>query len=874
MHHPSSYPIRSPPQQGLYRQLHSDNARGQASQISYITQESTIQAFDSHLQQSPVNYQTTAVARPFFKPDDDLLKYSEASSRQVDPVRYASSTVAWQPTYRRVQSISNLMSDGSRHAPDSSGLPRRPHSIDRVSVDLEGSRPTARMPTDSGQIHIVTDPVIFASCGTGSGSQTKAAKYIARIDSPHSNKKQPFDVDLDIIDSNRSVKAFSLLTSGKKVHARVDEDAHRQSVAEAERRIRSELQGQIDETDKNWRDILNNSIIDADSKAVELCRQVLKDASRRFEDEMMRKDREMQKLTEIHHEECTQLQSMLDHWKDQCCRKEHDIHYEKEHHRVLKIENEMAKSDINNLQMRIKDDGHRLEINNSSHKDKIKSLEEEIIHLIALNKDVSERLAKTDKTCDESSQVVMNLRSELDIQSKKSIAYESKIKELSQEKETLLVGLTSQEECMRDIQNEIIQKNNAISDLESMMEQYRHDLKSVEHRTTEMADIYTSDAQGKDRHLNRYAAEIDDLKTSKARLRDENSRLESQLTNKIEELEQIYIDQTDQLSKIEELESKVRSFMREVEMTNTEKDSLKLKVDKLETELTTKQGSNESGLAAMVSQLKSDLIQKQQENADLNEFIYKLESELQETEDTIKSLEHEIREHADYDSKQDNRMYQSNKSDNQEKFRLLEDEIDRVKEVCQELELKNGYLEDRVKRLQSELDRERDVIGKECQRDLIQTTRQLTDARRKLECYENQTEDMSNIVQTKDEELVQLATFCKSLQNELLVLRPSSRNIKRLESDNTRLAEALSQVECDFDEFRHAVEWREHQLIMDKERAENDAKCKKDECEDALYKNGQLIARLSQVYSDIEKNFTSKSTLGQKSLKHHYQTHN
>ena len=468
----------------------------------------------------------------------------------------------------------------------------------------------------------------------------------------------------------------------------------------------------------------------------------------------------------------------------------------------------------------------------------------------------------------------MNLRSELDIQSKKSIAYESKIKELSQEKETLLVGLTSQEECMRDIQNEIIQKNNAISDLESMMEQYRHDLKSVEHRTTEMADIYTSDAQGKDRHLNRYAAEIDDLKTSKARLRDENSRLESQLTNKIEELEQIYIDQTDQLSKIEELESKVRSFMREVEMTNTEKDSLKLKVDKLETELTTKQGSNESGLAAMVSQLKSDLIQKQQENADLNEFIYKLESELQETEDTIKSLEHEIREHADYDSKQDNRMYQSNKSDNQEKFRLLEDEIDRVKEVCQELELKNGYLEDRVKRLQSELDRERDVIGKECQRDLIQTTRQLTDARRKLECYENQTEDMSNIVQTKDEELVQLATFCKSLQNELLVLRPSSRNIKRLESDNTRLAEALSQVECDFDEFRHAVEWREHQLIMDKERAENDAKCKKDECEDALYKNGQLIARLSQVYSDIEKNSTSKSTLGQKSLKHHYQTHN
>ena len=84
---------------------------------------------------------------------------------------------------------------------------------------------------------------------------------------------------------------------------------------------------------------------------------------------------------------------------------------------------------------------------------------------------------------------------------------------------------------------------------------------------------------------------------------------------------------------------------------------------------------------------------------------------------------------------------------------------------------------------------------------------------------------MSNVVQTKDEELVQLATFCKSLQNELLVLRPSSRNIKRLESDNTRLAEALSQVECDFDEFRHAVEWREHQLIMDKERAENEAKC-------------------------------------------------
>ena len=55
------------------------------------------------------------------------------------------------------------------------------------------------------------------------------------------------------------------------------------------------------------------------------------------------------------------------------------------------------------------------------------------------------------------------------------------------------------------------------------MEQYRHDLKSVEYRTSEMADIYISDAQGRDRHLNRYAAEIDDLKTSKDSLREENS---------------------------------------------------------------------------------------------------------------------------------------------------------------------------------------------------------------------------------------------------------------------------------------------------------------------------------------------------------------
>ena len=217
-----------------------------------------------------------------------------------------------------------------------------------------------------------------------------------------------------------------MLTSCKKVRARVDKDAHRQSVAE--RRIRSKLQVQIGKNDKNWGDILNNSIIDADSNAVELCRQVIKDASQRFEDEMMRKDREIQKLTEINHEEFTQLQSMLDHSKDECCSKEHDIHYEKDHHRVLKIENEMASSDINNMQMRIKDDGHRSEINNSSHKDKIKSLEEEIIHLITLNKDVSERLDKTDKTCDESSQVVMNLRSELDIQFKKSIANKSKIK--------------------------------------------------------------------------------------------------------------------------------------------------------------------------------------------------------------------------------------------------------------------------------------------------------------------------------------------------------------------------------------------------------------------------------------------------------------
>lgn len=876
----NSFPSRSPLQQSILKPAQSNLPRPSTSQITYLTHQPTLQTFDSYLQQSPVGQQVLTVARPFFKPDEDLLKYSDASSRQVDPVRYASSISAWQPTYRRVHSISTFRTEG--YGGSSEGQPghQRPHSIERMStshqqgqtwttpIELIPTDPSHRgLPVETGQINIVTDPVVFASGGTGSGSHTKAAKYITRVDSPNSNKKHSYEIDKEVQESNRHVKAFSLANSGRKLQPKLDEEAHRQSVAEAERRVRQELQGKLEEAEKNWKNMLTTCLVDADSKAIEICNAVLEEATKRFEEELVQKDIEMQKLREIHHEECNQLQSMLDHWKDQCCRKEHDIHFEKEHHRVLKIENELAKSDITTLQMRIKDDSYRSEINVNSNKDKIKSLEDEIKHLSVLNQQTTMRLEKMTESFDQSTKFIAQLQTEHEGQLSKNLKIESKIKELTQEKETLMAGINSQEETIREMQNELLQKSTSISDLESEIDQYRNDLRSAEHKNSELLELFSSDAQGKDRHLNKFAAEIEDLKQEKAKQREAVDSLEAELSKRNEELEQIYLDQTDQLSKIEELEARVRSFMKEVEVSNTEKESLKIKVDKLETDLATKGGAREPGLSATISQLKSELIQKQQENADLNEFIYKLERELQDTEDTIKSLEHEIRERGEHESLNEDRKYASNKSDQQEKFKIFEDEIERCRDVCQELELKNGYLEDRVKRLQSDLDREREVIGKECQRELLITKRELQETRQELEGYEKQAEEISTVLQTKENELVQLATFCKSLQNELLMVRPVSRNAKKLEAENKDLLMALDQVEKDFEEFRNAVEWREHQLLMDKERAEDEAKCKKAECEDALYKNGQLISRLSQAYSEIEKNSTSKSTLGQRSHK-------
>ena len=122
-----------------------------------------------------------------------------------------------------------------------------------------------------------------------------------------------------------------------------------------------------------------------------------------------------------------------------------------------------------------------------------------------------------------------------------------------------------------------------------------------------------------------------------------------------------------------------------------------------------------------------------------------------------------------------------------------------------------------------------------------------------IEVYEQIIEELKSSTKSKEGDLHQLATFCKNLQAELLSLRPLSRNIKKLEQDNTELIQSLTIVEKDFEDFRKDVEWRERQLMHDKDKAEMEAVDRKLECDSVLQKNGHLIAKLSHAYSELDK---------------------
>ena len=139
------------------------------STITYLTPSP--QSYYSQVHPSLV----LSAARPFFKPEDDLLKHSSTTVRHVDPTRYAAVN-----SHRRVFSTSTLR---SLHSADDPDTRTRPCSVDRPANPLEYPKKI-----DAFQ-SIVVEPVhVGINYQTGetasSASIKKDGAYIHKIESP------------------------------------------------------------------------------------------------------------------------------------------------------------------------------------------------------------------------------------------------------------------------------------------------------------------------------------------------------------------------------------------------------------------------------------------------------------------------------------------------------------------------------------------------------------------------------------------------------------------------------------------------------------------------------------------------------------------
>ena len=205
-----------------------------------------------------------------------------------------------------------------------------------------------------------------------------------------------------------------------------------------------------------------------------------------------------------------------------------------------------------------------------------------------------------------------------------------------------------------------------------------------------------------------------------------------------------------------------------------------------------------------------------------------------------------------------------------EELRIAKEEAG--KELRKELDLKEEDLRSMAKELQEKI-WEAEAVGKKNKEleDAVQKSSETieslrtdlnnmhnngSDLQSHISNLENQLEGSSNVIADKEHELVELATYCKSLQNELLTLRPLSRTLKTLSQENERLLSSLQLAEEEASKSRREGRWQEMEREEELIRLREEMRVLKREKEKLEEKNGGLMSRLAQAYAEAERSDT------------------
>ena len=397
-------------------------------------------------------------------------------------------------------------------------------------------------------------------------------------------------------------------------------------------------------------------------------------------------------------------------------------------------------------------------------------------------------------------------------------------------------------------------------------------------------------------HAARQASLISSLEAEIARLADDNRALNKRLLAAHSSLEKTTVAeeefshaQRENLSRIEELEKKLEDFTEEAGSLEKRRADAEDRLRKTESKLqacTTQLAAAQ----ALQSQLKSELLLKQKENEELNQFVYRLESELRETAETVSGFEAELQEKVrDIEQRERKtggaaelvRQLEEERDSLAQKYDILLEEVAAFKAAAQEFELKNGYLEDTIKRLEADLAQRDQKVQRHYQigaveraafeeRQVSETlekkleqaigTMAVTDGSKKLRILKASMDE-------KEKELVQLAAFCKSLQSEVLNLRPLSRTNKQLQqqvadlqAENESMVGMLQSMQAEVrafakkgDQQRETEMYARDRLATEKRRVEDLARTHGDDVEKLALQNVALLMKLALAYAEVDR---------------------
>lgn len=324
-----------------------------------------------------------------------------------------------------------------------------------------------------------------------------------------------------------------------------------------------------------------------------------------------------------------------------------------------------------------------------------------------------------------------------------------------------------------------------------------------------------------------------DLTSAQNEIERQRNRLESQsnlvqnlqdaLNEKTSELEEARKSREETLDTIDNLEQRLDQYTQDVQSLSSTNASLESRLAQASSELHSLTTSTLPTLTSTLSQQRTELALKTQEVSDLNSFIYKLETELRDTAMVLRTLEAELKQKKAEDEEERDGI---GRQLGEERTRREQAETN-----CAELRREVDRLGDRLKAAE-ERERERSDL---------------------LHGLQKKEQELVAEIETKEGELVELATFCKSLQSEVLTLRPLSRTLKTLSAENENLVNTLNAIEADYEEFKKEVMWKENDNGQAIEELQAENSRLSGELTRMNERNGTVMAKLAIAYAEIER---------------------